>query len=65
MKHISSERRGGLSKPASATLCHKLRPSRVYKVLVVLFPACLLPEILLQLETAALEELWMGYSTVG
>lgn len=56
---------GGLSKPASATLCRKLRPFRVYKVLVVLFPACPLPEILVQLETAALEELWMGYPTVG
>lgn len=68
MKHVSSERRGaqgGLSKPASAALCRKLRPSGVYKVLVVLFPACPLPEILVQLKTAALEELWMGYPTVG
>lgn len=56
---------GGLSKPASATLCHKLRPSGVYKVLVVFFPASPLPEIPVQLKTAALEELWMGYSTVG
>lgn len=56
---------GGLSKPASAALCRKLRPSGAYKVLVVLFPACPLPEIPMQLKAAALEELWMSYPMVG
>lgn len=56
--------RVGLATNVGLSVDPKFRPSRVYKALV-LFPACPLPEIPVQLMAAASEELRTGYPAEG